>query len=272
MSGAPERTPAFTALVMAGSRPTGDPLARAAGVAHKALAPVAGRPMLAHVLDALHAATAVRRVVICGLPPELARGEPALRAIDAARPLEMIAGGATPGASVGVAIDTLALAPPLLITTADHPLLTAAMVDEFCAASAALAGADVSFGLAPGERVAALFPGIRRTHYRFRDGAFCGCNLYGLLTPAGCTAPAAWMRVEQGRKRPWRMVGALGPRVLIRFLLGRLTLDEVTALIRRRIGLWARPVHLSDPAAGFDVDTVEQQRAAEDYLRQALRP
>jgi len=272
LSGDAGRAPAFTALVMAGSRPTGDPLAAAAGVAHKALAPVAGRPMLAHVLDALHAAVAVQRVVICGLEPQLARREPALRAIDAARPLEIIAGGATPGASAALAIDTLALAPPLLITTADHPLLTAATVDEFCAGSAALTAADVSFGLAQAARVTAVFPGIRRTHYRFRDGAFCGCNLYGLLTAAGCTAPAVWMRVEQDRKRPWRMVASLGPRILIRFLLGRLTLDDLTTLLHARTGLRARPVHLSDAAAGFDVDSVEQQRAADAYLRRALRP
>ena len=258
--------PAFTALVLAGTRATGDPLATAAGVAHKALVTVGDAPMLARVLDALHGARSVRRVVICGLSPELAEHDPVLQEIGATRPLELAPAGATPGASVALAIETLALAPPLLITTADHPLLTAATVDEFCAGSRS-SEVDVSFGLAPAELVAAAFPGIRRTRYRFRDGAFCGCNLYGLLTAAGCAAPAAWMRVEQFRKRPWRMVGSLGPRVLVRFLLGRLALADLTALVRARFGLRALPVQLSEATAGFDVDTVEQRRAADAYLR-----
>lgn len=258
--------PSFTALVLAGSRAGGDPLAAAAGVAHKALAAVADTPMLARVLTTLQGACAVGRVVVCGFEPELAAAEPALRAIAADRPFEVVAGGATPATSVALAIETLALAPPLLVTTADHPLLSVATVDEFCAGSLASDG-DVSFGVVRAEAVAARFPGIRRTRFRFRDGAWCGCNLFALLTPAGCTAPALWRRVESHRKRPWRIVGALGPVVLLRFLFGRLALHEVTALGQRQLGLRAQPVQLTDPAAGFDVDTVEQRAVADAYLR-----
>ena len=253
----------FTALVMAGSRPR-DPLALATGVAQKPLVPVAGVPMLMRVLGTLRAARQVDRLVICGLDPALARLDPALRAIECVR------AGATPGASAALAIATLGLAAPVLITTGDHPLLSAHTVDEFCAASAA-EEADVTFGVVPAAAVTAAFPGVRRTRYRFRDGAFCGCNLYGLLTPSGCTAPAAWMRVEQHRKQPWRMVGALGVGVLLRFLLGRLALADVTALAQSRIGLRARAVRLSEPTAGFDVDTIAQWHAAEAYLNQRTR-
>ena len=241
-------------------------VAAASGVAHKALLTVGGTPMLARVLDALHGARSVRRVVICGSAPELAERDPVLHEIGATRPLELAPGGASPGASVALAIETLALEPPLLITTADHPLLTAATVDEFCEGSRS-AAVDVTFGIVPAELVAAAFPGIRRTRYRFRDGVFCGCNLYGLLTAAGCTAPAGWMRIEQFRKRPWRMVGSLGPLVLVRFLLGRLALADLTALVRTQFGLRAQPVRLSAATAGFDVDTVAQRRVADEYLR-----
>jgi hypothetical protein len=144
-------------------------------------------------------------------------------------------------------------------------------VDEFCAASAA-EDADVTFGIVPAGAVSAAFPGIRRTCYRFRDGTFCGCNLYALLTPSGCSAPAAWTRVEQHRKQPWRMVGALGFGVLLRFLLGRLALADVTALAQSRIGMRARAVRLSEPTAGFDVDTIAQWHAAEAYLERCARP
>jgi hypothetical protein len=38
-------------------------------------------------------------------------------------------------------------------------------------------------------------------------------------------------------------------------------------MVHRQFGVRARPVHLSDPSAGFDVDTVEQRVAADAYLR-----
>jgi CTP:molybdopterin cytidylyltransferase MocA len=250
---------------MAGSRASGDPLATATGVAHKALAPIAGVPMLARVVETLRAAAPVGRIVVCGFNAALIDVTPRLATVLRAQELEFDRGGDTPGASALHAVRELSLAPPVLVTTADHPLLSAATVDEFCARSAAC-DADVSFGLAPAAAVAELFPGIRRTRFRFRDGEYCGCNLYGLLSTAGLGAPAEWVRVERHRKRPWRLVSALGVGVLLRFWLGRLALADVSALAQAQFGLRARPVVLSDPVAGFDVDTFEQLQAAEAYL------
>lgn len=255
----------FTAVVMAGSRAAGDPLAVASGVVHKAFVPVAGVPMLVRVLATLRAARGVGRIVIAGLEPEVAQAEPTLRAAGVTE-LELVRGGRTPATSAALAIETLGLEPPVLITTADHPLLTTATVDEFCDASLAL-DSDVSFGVTAAAAVTAEFPAIRRTNYHFRDGSFCGCNLYGLLTVAGCTAPTVWTHVEQYRKQPWRMIGMLGVGVLVRFVLGRLALDDITPLLQSRIGLRAAAIHLPEAAAGFDVDTIPQREAAERYLQ-----
>lgn len=254
----------FTALVMAGSRAAGDPLAVASGVSDKAFVPVAGVPMLVRVLRTLRAARGIGRIIIVGLDPQLAQAEPALQTLGLAQ-LEFVRGGNTPAASVGLAIEALGLSPPVLITTADHPLLTTGIVEEFCDASAAVE-TDLTFGVAAAEVVAATFPGIRRTHHHFRDGGVCGCNLFALLTRAGCGAPQAWMQVERYRKQPWRMIGMLGVPVLVRFLLGRLALTDVTQVIQSRFGFRARPIRLTDPAAGFDVDTIAQRDVAERYL------
>ena len=47
--------PGLTAVVLAGSRREGDPLAAAAGVSHKALIPVGEVPMLQRVVSTLAA-------------------------------------------------------------------------------------------------------------------------------------------------------------------------------------------------------------------------
>jgi molybdopterin-guanine dinucleotide biosynthesis protein A len=254
----------FTALVLAGTRPGGDQLARAAGVSHKALARVAGVSMLARVLGALRATAAVQRMVVCGIDRETLAMQPELQRL--IEEVECVGSRATPSASVLAALDELDPCLPLLVATADHPLLTPALVDDFCARSAG-SGADVTVGLVAAELVHRVFPAPRRTIMPFRDGAYCGCNLYAFLTAAARRAAAAWTEVERHRKRPWRIVGALGVGVTLRFLLRRLSVDAVTDLASERIGARVRPIFLSHPEAGFDVDTTAQLAAAEAFLQ-----
>ena len=249
---------------MAGSRVTADPLAVATGVSHKALAPIAGVAMLTSVLQTLRATDWVKRIVICGLDATVA-GDVGGAPTPGTPAVELVRGDRTPSASAALAIATLGLEPPILITTADHPLLTSETLDTFCERATAL-NADATFGLVPADLVQAAFPGIRRTAFRFRDGRFCGCNLYALLSRAGYEALTTWTHVEAQRKRPWRMVRILGNGPLLRFLLGRLALADLTGIVFARLGLRIRPVFLTDPAAGFDIDTPEQHATAEAFL------
>ena len=53
----------------------------------------------------------------------------------------------------------------------------------------------------------------------------------------------------------------------VRFLLRRLSVDALTALASERIGARVRPIFLSHPEAGFDVDTIAQLAAAEAFLQ-----
>jgi len=253
---------------MAGSRGTADPLAIATGVAHKALAPVGGVAMLARVVQTLRASRWVERIVICGLD-DAAASDFAVPAAGGA-PVELMRGDRTPSASAALAINTLGLTPPVLITTADHPLLTPATLDAFCERAVEL-NADATFGLVPVGLVHAAFPGVRRTTFRFRDGGFCGCNLYGLLSSKGYDALREWAAVEAERKKPWRMVKILGWGTLARFAIGQLSLADLTGVVFARTGLRIGPVFLTDAAAGFDIDTPEQRLVAEAYLAELSR-
>ena len=72
----------ITALLLAGSRPGSDPLAQAAGVAVKPLAPVRGEPMLNYPARALLAHPSVGQLVILTQTPELYRADPATAWLD----------------------------------------------------------------------------------------------------------------------------------------------------------------------------------------------
>lgn len=262
---------AFEALLLAGSRPGGDPLAREAGLPTKALLPIAGRAMILRVLDALRASSRVRGIRIVGLAEEDVARSPELAALVERGGVACLRGMATPSTSVVAAIDAAPGAFPLLVTTADHPLLTPAAIDAFCERAAA-GGGDFAVGLVPAAIVRAAFPGARRTWLRFRGEEFCSCNLFAVLTPRGRRVPEAWVRIEAERKRPWKLVAALGPLSLARFLLGRLSLADAFALGSRKLGADVRPVLMDEARIAVDVDRAGDRALAESILASDASP
>ncbi|HEX2796962.1 MAG TPA: nucleotidyltransferase family protein [Immundisolibacter sp.] len=255
----------FHAVVLAGDRGPDDPVARHAGAACKALVPVAGQPMLLRVLDALAASTAVSRVTLVGPTREqLAACRPLARRI-AAGELAWLSPAPSPSQSALAGLASVPAGTPVLLTTADHALLQAAWVDAFCAAVQAT-GKDAVVGLARHAAVQAVFPKSRRTALRFRDGAYCGCNLFAFLSPAGRRAPEFWRRIEQQRKKPHRLAAALGPGTLLAYLCGWLTLEAGLGRLSRRVGARLGAVLLDDPRAAVDVDSVADFELVERLL------
>ena len=159
------------------------------------------------------------------------------------------------GGTIAATIEGLLVDPatrfPLLVTTADHALLDAAMIAEFCAEAA---GADLAVGVVERRALEARLPGSKRTWIGFRGGAYSGANLFAVGSPAAARAVALWRTVEQDRKRGWRMLFAFGPALLLGAGLRMRTIDQSLAAIGRKLGLTLRAVVMSDPLACVDVD------------------
>ena len=68
----------FTAIILAADRETVNPVAAAASVACKALAEVAGTPMVVRVMAALAASGEVERMVLCGPSRAIVEGNTVL--------------------------------------------------------------------------------------------------------------------------------------------------------------------------------------------------
>jgi CTP:molybdopterin cytidylyltransferase MocA len=259
----------FTAVVLAGDRKPDDPVARAAGVACKALAPVGGTPMVLRVLDALAGSVEVTDRLLCG-PPQAALDEsPVLQSGIRDGRCKWIPNQATPSASAYAAMSTLPDATPVLLTTADHALLNPAMVDHFCAEARA-GGCDVVAALVRYEAVISAYPGVRRTAIRLQDDAYCGCNLFAFMTERGRAAADFWRRVESQRKKPVQIVtGVLGWLAVLRYLLGRLPLNVALEGMSRRLGLRLGVVIMPWVEASIDVDTADDWRFVEKILDSA---
>ena len=238
-----------TALVLAGSRGPQDPLAAHAGVSHKAMIEVGGRPMLARVIDAL-AAAGFERIAVAIERPELVEQLRAAGALPASAAVEALPAAAGPSASVEAGL--AALGAPLLVTTADHALLEPAWVEYFV--GHAPADAALAAGLARAETVTAATPGAQRTFLRFADGAWSGCNLFYLAGPQAGRIVALWREVEGLRKQPLKLVARLGWSSALRFALGRLTLAAALERLSRIAGAKAAVVELPFGRAAVDVD------------------
>jgi GTP:adenosylcobinamide-phosphate guanylyltransferase len=247
-----------TALVLAGSRAgAADPMAMAAGVSHKALLPVGGVPMLARVLDALRASPGIARIVVMIETPERSLAGFPLGADVLLRPAQP-----SPSRSVAAALEEFGA--PLLVTTADHALLTPAMVAQFM--NGLPPGTDVAAGLARSEVVLATWPDARRTWLRFSDGRYSGCNLFWMGTPAAAGVVDFWRRVEQQRKKPMAMVRMLGPWMLLRFALGLLSLPAALAALGARTDARLAAVEMPFAEAAVDVDKPADLELAEAVL------
>jgi len=232
----------FSALVLAGSRGGPDAVADYAGVAHKALIELEGRPLLARVAGALRAAGARRIAVSCN--------HPAVEALARELGLEVLPSASGPSQSVLDGAAALGL--PLLVTTADHALLQPEWVERFLADVPA--GTEVAAMVAPRAAVEAAAPGAQRTYLRLADGHWSGCNLFWLANEDALRAVAFWRRLEAERKRPWRMARILGLGMLLKYLTGRLSLAGAAERLGRLAGVEARIVATPYGLAAVDVD------------------
>ena len=242
----------MNALILAGSRGPDDPMAKAAGVSHKALLPVAGVPMLLRVVETLCATPGIARIYVCIEDEHVVLQVPALEALHRDRTLEILPAADSPATSVAVALHHIDLSRPLLITTGDHPLLTPAILQRFV--DNAPRDCDLAVALAPADVVAAAYPGAIRTFYRLGKQRFSGCNLFLVRSPNVARVAEFWRRMETHRKRPLRLIWEIGPLALIRVLLGLMNAEQGFAYLSQKAGAAIRHVELPIAEAAVDVD------------------
>ena len=248
----------WTAVVLAGSRPGRDAFAESFDTDLKALIPVAGEPMVRRPVRALLASSNIGKVLVLSQAPER------IAAVLPDDPrIESRESKGTIAETILNMLGDLSTGWPLLVTTADHALLDAATVGEFCASAE---GVDIAIGVVERANLLRRLPQSKRTWVKFRGGAYTGANLFALKSPDVRPAIELWRSVEQDRKKAWRILSLLGPSVLIAVLLRLASLDGVMARLSARLGLRVKAAQLSSPLAGVDVDKAEDHALAEAIL------
>jgi len=257
--------PGFGAVVLAGERPGGSDFSRQLGLAASVLVEVAGKSALARVIGALESSQWVNGGIVCGPVESIYHQRPEFREILKSSSFQWIPPQSGPSASALSGLDCLDRYPALL-TAGDHALLTASMVDDFCSRANSL-DADIVVGLVPYSLVRKAYPETKRTVLNFSNGKFCGSNLFAILNPHGKSGPAFWSQLEADRKRPWRMARRGGIGLLLKYLLGQLTLEHALDRLSQAMGCRLAYLLIENPRAAIDVDSVADRDLAERILR-----
>jgi molybdopterin-guanine dinucleotide biosynthesis protein A len=259
----------FTAILLAGDRP-GDMLAQLAPRKRKALLVLHGRPMVLYVLETLLAARHVGNVIVVANNVAEIQNASELKAFLGAvgGRIAFCEGAVSPAASVLKCMEDMRIDGPVLVTTADNPLLTAQTFDDFCEKASGNEGAVV--GLARERDILAVFPGVKRTFIRLGGEGYSGCNLFALAPAVAAKAARAWTQVEGRRKKPWQLIHHFGILTLLRAVCGLLDLDGAMIAASRFLGFTVKAIVLNDPSAAMDVDRPDHIAVAERVL--AARP
>ena len=247
------------AVVLAGAPNTGR-LHEVSPEPYEALIEIAGRPMLAYVLDALRASSQVDRLVVVG-PPEL---DPVVAAAGAER------ADAGPDVVVNLRAGVAALGAAgsryILISTSDIPLLTPEAVDDFLTRCREMGDLDVYYPVVRRERSEEVYPGVERTYVRLKDGSVTGGNLFLMRADVLERSEGLLAEAISLRKHPLRMSRLLGPRVLVKAAVRTLSADDVERRVEELLGLRGRAVFTPYAEIGVDVDKPSDLALARQVL------
>lgn len=254
---------AWTAIVAAGDRPGGDGLAAHFGEASKALIPVGGQSMLSRVARTLLSSPHVARVVILSQKKEPLIAKPDTQWLANEPRVSFAQSQASLSQSLSRLAGTAAAPWPVMVTTADHPLLTVEMIDAFLRGAE---DADLCVGFVERQTMLPRFAENKRTWLRFKGGDYSGANLFAFRGPEVQRALALWTEVEASRKSPRIIFSHFGPWLLLRALTRTISLQNGLKAAGARIGVSAWPVILPFAEAAIDVDKLSDHTLAEAIL------
>ncbi len=240
----------MTAIVLAGGgADPDDPLYALSEGKPKALLPIAGKPLVQWVVDALSGSEAVDRIIVVGLDADCGINFPDATTFtsDTGSLLGNVKSGslaATAGAGPSEKV---------MIVSSDIPAIQPAMIDWIV--GEALRSEDDLYYLTIDRTVMEKrYPGSGRSFIRFRDRQICGGDITILRPAAFLGGGRIWGRLTQGRKNAMALAFTIGIDVLILFLLHRLTLAEAARRACSRLRIKGRVIECPYPEPGMDVD------------------
>ena len=230
----------------------------------KALLPIAGKPMVQWVLDAVGSTEHINNVVIIGLSPDhgLQCGD---------KPVHYVhnAGSIFDNAIVGCKA-VLKLNPGstrTLWVSADLPLLTPAMLDWFIGQTNQ-SKHDLYYQIIEQNVMESRFPACKRTYTKLKGETVCGGDVSAINPNVASGAHPAFRKISAARKSVAKQAALIGPWPFLLLLTRQLSTERAAKIVRKRLGLNGIFVNTPFPEMGMDVDKPLQYEIAQRELEQ----
>ena len=245
-----DRHPSIVAVVTAGhSSAEDDPLAEYTRGKSKALIPIAGKPMICHVIEALAGSKYVEHFVVVALDPTAEVQFPV--------PVEYVpdAGGLLANTEAGFN-HALALYPNLdaiLLSSSDVPTITSSIVDAFIE-ECFCTDHDLYYSIVERTVMETRFPGSRRSYVHLREGDFAGGDILLLRPSLGFSHRELLQNLSEARKSPLRQARLLGLWTFVKLITRRLSLSDAEQRARQVLDVRGRGIPFPYAEVGMDVD------------------
>jgi hypothetical protein len=211
--------------------------------------------MLVRVARRLLAWPSVEHLYISIDTPQLLEAIPFIGEAQREGRVTILRSRSSPSQSVIDALEAAEVeAEPVLVTTADHALLDDTILDAFFEPAFA-SPADLNVGLVSRTIIEQRFPTAKRTYLDFRDDGYSGANLFLFKNRSSREAAAFWRRVENDRKKPWRIAKAFGIGTLVLFMARRLTLENAMERVSGIVGTRVEAIKIPIAEAAVDVES-----------------
>jgi GTP:adenosylcobinamide-phosphate guanylyltransferase len=215
-------------------------------VAIKGMVPIAGRPMIEWVVDAMRAASSISEIAVVvptaeGLGSWVERVDH-LVISDASFIDNAIAG-----------CEVFESERHVLTATGDLPALTPEAIDDYVEQSLA-SGAEFTYPLVRAEDMEAQFPGSQRTYVKVAGGEVTGGNMLMLAPGLVRRNREIGQRLFDTRKSPVAMARVIGVPFIFKYVTGRLRVDDVEHKMGQLLGAKCAAIYTRYASIGADVD------------------
>lgn len=238
----------FSAIVLGGGCKGGLTDGQGDRVVSEPFIRVGRRYMIEYVVEALRDSEYIREIIIAG-PVE------ALEKIYKGVPeISLTNGGDTAIRSFLNAFGLVRGDPDkILIVTGDIPLLTKQAVNDFIESCLRQEG-DLFYPIVKKETNESRYPGTQRTYVTLKEGAFTGGNVLMVNARVIQKCIPVAERLVYLRKKPLRLASFLGWDLLMRYLLGILSVRDAEKRVSDLLGVRGYGIISPYPEIGIDVD------------------
>jgi GTP:adenosylcobinamide-phosphate guanylyltransferase len=237
------------ALILAGGKSTDDPLSALTGGELKSMLPIAGKPMVQWVLDAISGAKSIDTVVLIGIEDA--------SALKCSKPFFCMPDEGSLIGNMQQASKKLDEIHPqdshVVSFSADIPAITSEIIDH-------LVGIyekgeyDIYYGVVERRVMEKRFPGSKRTYIKIKKDEVCGGDLNSFSKRAVLKPDALWKELIKQRKNPLKQAAMIGIDSLLLLILGLIDLDQVADRVCRRMGITGKALKVPFAEVGMDVD------------------